>query len=252
MRAGSKLKAWTPGGSSTPMLTAEHLDTPLDFEGVVAAGSLLGTAAVMIMDETVCMVQIGLRLTEFYAHESCGKCTPCREGTYWMVQILARLEPGPGAAEDIDTLLDTCDNIFGRSFCALADGAVSPIVSGIKYFRDEFIASLRAAAGCPFAASARVHPRGGSALSHDRRTDDADRTGRARSGHADHRRHAGQRPQGHADHPGRRAARHPDPAVLRPPAARPGRRLPAVHRRGRGPAQAGRVLHHDRVAPTWS
>ena len=149
MRAGATLKAWTPGGSSTPMLTAAHMDTPMDFEGVVASGSLLGTAAVMVMDESVCMVKTCLRLTEFYAHESCGKCTPCREGTYWMVQILARLESGVGSAEDLETLLDTCDNIFGRSFCALGDGATSPIVSGIQYFRDEFIAHYESG-GCPF------------------------------------------------------------------------------------------------------
>ncbi|HZG96326.1 MAG TPA: NADH-quinone oxidoreductase subunit NuoF [Mycobacteriales bacterium] len=139
IRGGRELKAWTPGGSSTPMLTAEHLDTPLDFEGVQEAGSLLGTAAIMVMDDTVCIVKTCLRLTEFYAHESCGKCTPCREGTYWMVQILERLEHGNGDEADITTLLDTCDNIFGRSFCALGDGATSPIVSGIKYFRDEFV-----------------------------------------------------------------------------------------------------------------
>jgi NADH-quinone oxidoreductase subunit F len=139
IRNGGKLKAWTPGGSSTPLLTEEHLDAPLDFEGVQAAGSLLGTAALMVMDDTVCMVKTCLRLTQFYAHESCGKCTPCREGTYWMVQILQRLEAGVGSEEDLDTLLDTCDNIFGRSFCALGDGATSPIVSGIKYFRTEFV-----------------------------------------------------------------------------------------------------------------
>ena len=151
IKGGHQLKAWTPGGSSTPMLTAEHLDTPLDFEGVAAAGSLLGTAAIMVMDETVCIVKTALRLTEFYAHESCGKCTPCREGTYWMVQILDRLERGVGDESDITTLLDTCDNIFGRSFCALADGATSPIVSGIKYFRDEFVAHYELGR-CPLAA----------------------------------------------------------------------------------------------------
>jgi NADH-quinone oxidoreductase subunit F len=151
MRNGARLKAWTPGGSSTPMLTAEHLDTPMDFEGVQSAGSLLGTAAVMVMDESVCMVKTCLRLTEFYAHESCGKCTPCREGTYWMTQILHRLESGVGSEEDLDTLLDTCDNIFGRSFCALGDGATSPIVSGIKYFRDEFVEHYTLGR-CPFKA----------------------------------------------------------------------------------------------------
>ena len=139
VRGGRRLKAWTPGGSSTPMLTDEHLDTPLDFEGVMAAGSLLGTAAVMVMDDTTCIVKTALRLTEFYAHESCGKCTPCREGTYWMTQILQRLEDGHGTEQDIQTLLDTCDNIFGRSFCALGDGATSPIVSSIKFFRDEYV-----------------------------------------------------------------------------------------------------------------
>jgi NADH-quinone oxidoreductase subunit F len=146
---GRSLKAWTPGGSSTPMLTAEHLDTPMDFEGVGAAGSLLGTAAVMVMDDSVCMVRTVLRLTEFYAHESCGKCTPCREGTYWMVQVLQRLEDGKGTEADLQTLLDTCDNIFGRSFCALGDGATSPVVSSIKYFRDEYIAHVEQG-GCPF------------------------------------------------------------------------------------------------------
>jgi NADH-quinone oxidoreductase subunit F len=146
---GRALKAWTPGGSSTPMLTAEHLDTKLDFEGVGEAGSLLGTAAVMVMDDTTCMVKTVLRLTEFYAHESCGKCTPCREGTYWMVKVLERLENGQGTEADLKTLLDTCDNIFGRSFCALGDGATSPVVSSIKYFRDEYIAHVEQA-GCPF------------------------------------------------------------------------------------------------------
>jgi len=139
IRGGRRLKAWTPGGSSTPMLTAEHLDVPLDFEGVQEAGSLLGTAALMIMDDTVEMLPVVRRLTQFYAHESCGKCTPCREGTSWMVKILSRMEHGQGDPEDVDTLLDACDNIFGRAFCALADGATSPIVSGIKHFRDEFV-----------------------------------------------------------------------------------------------------------------
>ena len=149
MREGHELKFWTPGGSSTPLLTADHLDVPLDYEGVTAAGSMLGTKALQCFDETTCVVRAVLRWTEFYAHESCGKCTPCREGTYWMVQILQRLEGGTGTEEDIATLLDTCDNIFGRSFCALADGATSPIVSGVQLFRDEFTAHLTSG-GCPF------------------------------------------------------------------------------------------------------
>ena len=149
IRDGHELKFWTPGGSSTPLLTAEHLDVPLDFEAVGAAGSMLGTRALQIFDETTCVVRAVLRWTEFYKHESCGKCTPCREGTWWLVQTLARLEQGQGTPEDLDTLLDTCDNILGRSFCALGDGATSPIMSSIQYFRDEFLAHLDQG-GCPF------------------------------------------------------------------------------------------------------
>ena len=149
MREGHRLKFWTPGGSSTPLLTDAHLDVPLDYEGVTAAGSMLGTKALQCFDETTCVVRAILRWTEFYAHESCGKCTPCREGTYWMVQILQRLEAGTATEADITTLLDTCDNIFGRAFCALADGAVSPIVSGVALFREEFTAHL-SSGGCPF------------------------------------------------------------------------------------------------------
>jgi NADH-quinone oxidoreductase subunit F len=149
MRGGRALKAWTPGGSSTPMLTAEHIDAPMDFEGMTAAGTLLGTTAVMVMDETVCMVRTCARLNAFYAHESCGKCTPCREGTYWLVQVLRRLENGQGDEADLDKLLDICDNILGRSFCALGDGATSPITSSVQYFRDEYLRHLTEG-GCPF------------------------------------------------------------------------------------------------------
>ena len=149
IRAGHELKFWTPGGSSTPLLTAEHLDVPLDFEGVGAAGSMLGTRALQIFDDSTCVARAVLRWTEFYKHESCGKCTPCREGTWWLVQVLAALEKGEGTEEDLDLLLDQCDNILGRSFCALADGAVSPVASSIQYFRDEYIAHLTQG-GCPF------------------------------------------------------------------------------------------------------
>ena len=149
VRAGHKLKFWTPGGSSTPMFTDEHLDVPLDYEGVGAAGSMLGTKALQIFDETTCVVRAVLRSTEFYKHESCGKCTPCREGTWWLVQLLKDLENGKGTEADLDKLLDLCDNIMGRSFCALADGAVSPIASSLKYFREEYIEHIRNK-GCPF------------------------------------------------------------------------------------------------------
>ncbi len=149
VRAGHALKFWTPGGSSTPIFTDEHLDVPLDFEGVGAAGSMLGTRALQIFDDTTCVVRATLRWTEFYEHESCGKCTPCREGTYWMVRVLDRLDRGQGTDEDLDKLLDICDNIAGRAFCAFGDGAISPVVSSIKYFRDEFIEHFKRG-GCPF------------------------------------------------------------------------------------------------------
>jgi NADH-quinone oxidoreductase subunit F len=149
VRAGHRLKFWTPGGSSTPLLTDEHLDVPLDYEGVAGAGSMLGTKALEIFDETTCVVRAVLRWTEFYKHESCGKCTPCREGTWWLVQVLQRLERGEGSAEDLDLLVDQCDNILGRAFCALGDGATSPITSSVQYFRDEYLAHLEQG-GCPF------------------------------------------------------------------------------------------------------
>jgi NADH-quinone oxidoreductase subunit F len=149
IRQGHDLKFWTPGGSSTPILTGEHLDVPLDFEAVGAAGSMLGTRALQIFDDTTCVVRAVLRWTEFYKHESCGKCTPCREGTWWLVQMLTNLEKGIGSESDLDLLLDQCDNILGRAFCALGDGATSPISSSIQYFRDEYLQHLREG-GCPF------------------------------------------------------------------------------------------------------
>jgi NADH-quinone oxidoreductase subunit F len=149
VRDGHQLKFWTPGGSSTPILTAEHLDIPLDYEGVGAAGSMLGTKALQIFDDTTCVVRAVLRWTDFYKHESCGKCTPCREGTWWLVQTLQRLEHGQGSEADLELLLDLCDNILGRAFCALGDGATSPITSSIEYFRAEYLAHLEHG-GCPF------------------------------------------------------------------------------------------------------
>ena len=142
IREGHRLKFWTPGGSSTPIFTDEHLDVPLDFESVAEAGSMLGTRALQIFDETTSVVRAVARWTDFYAHESCGKCTPCREGTFWLKQIMDRLEAGRGSQDDIDKLVDICDNILGRSFCALGDGATSPITSAVQYFREEFEAGM--------------------------------------------------------------------------------------------------------------
>ncbi len=138
-----KLKFWTPGGSSTPMFTDKHLDVPLDFESVAAAGSMLATRALQVFDETVSVVRAVSRWTDFYAHESCGKCTPCREGTYWLKQIMDRLEHGKGTQDDIDKLLDICSNILFRSFCPLGDAATSCITSAVQYFREEFEAGMK-------------------------------------------------------------------------------------------------------------
>ena len=148
VRTGHQLKFWTPGGSSTPLLTPDHLDVPLDYEGVGEAGSMLGTKALQIFDETTCVVRAVTRWIEFYAHESCGKCTPCREGTYWLVQLLRRIEGGQGRPEDLDTLSDVTNSIVGKSFCALGDGAGSPIVSSLNYFRAEYEQHIES--GCPF------------------------------------------------------------------------------------------------------
>jgi NADH-quinone oxidoreductase subunit F len=138
MREGHRLKAVIPGGSSVPVLGEQHLDVGMDFESLQQAGSLLGSAGVIVMDETTCMVAAALNLLHFYWHESCGKCTPCREGTGWFVKILHRIEDGHGRLEDIDLLLDVSDNIKGKTFCPFGDAAVTPVESMIKLFRDDF------------------------------------------------------------------------------------------------------------------
>jgi NADH-quinone oxidoreductase subunit F len=133
-----QVKAVIPGGSSTFLLSAEQLDTPMDYESVAAAGSMLGSGGVIVMHDDTCIVGAVLRSNEFYREESCGKCTPCREGTYWLVEILERLEHGHGKQKDIDLLLDVCDNISGKSFCPLGDAATSLIKSSIRLFRAEY------------------------------------------------------------------------------------------------------------------
>jgi NADH-quinone oxidoreductase subunit F len=138
MLNGIPLKFFTPGGSSTPIFTPEHLDVPLSFDDVAAAGSMLGTTALMCFNETVSVPWAVWKWLEFYKHESCGKCTPCREGTGWLAQILRRVVSGAGTLEDLDTLADAAGNVAGRSFCALGDAAATPILSSFKYFRHEF------------------------------------------------------------------------------------------------------------------
>lgn len=143
VRQGRQIKGIIPGGSSTPILSADKLDIPMDYESVAAAGSMLGSGGVIVLDDQTCIVAATLRMSEFYRDESCGKCTPCREGTFWLVQLLERLEAGEGKESDIDLLLDICDNMFGKVFCPLGDAATMPIVSSIKLFRDEYIHHVR-------------------------------------------------------------------------------------------------------------
>ena len=143
MLGGRALKAWTPGGSSTPLLTAAHADTGLDYESLAAAGSMLGTAAIMVLDETDCVVDCAQRMVAFYAHESCGKCTPCREGTWWATRVLERLEDGSGRREDLPLMHDMGTNILFRAFCALADGTASVINSSLAHFADEYEEHVR-------------------------------------------------------------------------------------------------------------
>jgi NADH-quinone oxidoreductase subunit F len=138
IEGGRKLKAIIPGGSSTPLLMPDQLDTPLDFESVAEAGSMLGSGAIIVIDERACMVWVAMKLMNFYAHESCGKCTPCREGTDWLKKLVGRIEHGEGRPGDIDLILDACVNIMGRTVCPLGDAAVMPMESILKHFRNEF------------------------------------------------------------------------------------------------------------------
>jgi NADH-quinone oxidoreductase subunit F len=139
MRGGRKLKAVIPGGSSAPVLPGDvMMQTDLDYDSIAKAGSMLGSGAVIVMDETTCMVRALERLSYFYFEESCGQCTPCREGTGWMYRVVHRIEHGKGRQEDLDLLTNVADNIAGRTICALGDAAALPVKSFIAHFRDEF------------------------------------------------------------------------------------------------------------------
>ena len=135
---GRELKAIIPGGSSVPVLSAEDVDTGLDFDSMAQAGTMLGSGAVIVIDDRACMVQLGLRVAQFYMHESCGKCTPCREGTRWMVQLLAKIEEGEATQAELDLLLNVCDRILGNCLCPLGDAAAMPVASYVAKFRDEY------------------------------------------------------------------------------------------------------------------
>jgi len=143
MRDGRELKAIVPGGSSVPVLSADQVDVSLDFDSVAKAGSMLGSAGVIVMDDSTCMVKAALRISKFYAEESCGQCTQCREGTEWIHRILSRLENGNGKRGDLELLLDLCANMKGRTICPLSDAAAMPIESYIQKFYDEFAAHIQ-------------------------------------------------------------------------------------------------------------
>lgn len=146
---GRKIKAMSPGGSSSPVLDASQLDMPLDFDSLAAVGSMLGTAGVTVMDDQTCMVRVAQNLAHFYRDESCGQCVQCREGTWWLEMMLSKIEAGKGSMEYIDTLLDACHQMRGTTICALADGCAMPIDSIVRKFRAEFEEHITSGK-CPF------------------------------------------------------------------------------------------------------
>jgi NADH-quinone oxidoreductase subunit F len=142
IRGGRRLKAVVPGGSSAPILTADEIDVSMDADGLKAAGSMIGSAGVIVMDETVSIPEALMVVARFYAHESCGQCTPCRESTGWIYKMAHRIVEGKGRKEDLDTILDVAKRGAGTTICAFYDGAVGPYVSYIEKFRDEFEALI--------------------------------------------------------------------------------------------------------------
>jgi NADH-quinone oxidoreductase subunit F len=152
---GRKLKAVMLGGSSFPIVTPDELDTPLDADALGAKGLFLGSAVLTVIDDRCCMVQFGLRVAQFYMHESCGKCTPCREGTRWMVQILRAVEDGEATPSQLDLLLSVCDRILGNCLCPLGDAAAMPVASYVSKFRDEFRAHVDRG-GCPLGGTSTL------------------------------------------------------------------------------------------------
>ncbi|MFZ1362676.1 MAG: NADH-quinone oxidoreductase subunit NuoF [Candidatus Nanopelagicales bacterium] len=156
IREGHKLKFWVVGGSSVPMLTEDHLDAPLTYEGMEEVGTMLGTATPMVFDDTVSVVRAITGWLDFYKHESCGKCTPCREGTWWIDQLLHRFKDGEGKPEELDLLNELCGNILGRSFCALGDAAATPYPQALKLFPQEFEAGIHTPANEAFDPMASV------------------------------------------------------------------------------------------------
>ena len=149
VRGNKRLKAVIPGGSSSPLLTADEIDIPMDFDSLDKAGSMLGSGGVIVLDETTCMVKLAQRIMQFYAHESCGWCVPCREGTAWLKQLLDRFHEGLGRSEDPELMREVADNIMGKTLCPLGDAAAMPTLALLKKFRHEFEEHLKLGY-CPF------------------------------------------------------------------------------------------------------
>jgi len=152
---GRQLKAVIPGGSSVPALTPRQIDVPLDFDSIGAIGTFFGAASLIVVDDRCCMVQLALRSTKFYMHESCGRCTPCREGTRWIVQLLERIESGDATTADLELLRKVCDRIEGKSICALGDFAVWPVQSYFDKWHDEWVAHVEQGA-CPYGGESSI------------------------------------------------------------------------------------------------
>jgi NADH-quinone oxidoreductase subunit F len=140
--SGRELKAVIPGGSSVPILSADEIDIAMHYEGVAEAGSMLGTASVIVMDDATNIVKQVRRIVDFYAHESCGQCTPCREGTTWLGKIMLRIERGRGSLADLDTLVELSKNMIGTTICVLSDSAAAPVLSSLEKFRDDYLALI--------------------------------------------------------------------------------------------------------------
>jgi NADH-quinone oxidoreductase subunit F len=154
---GRSIKAIVPGGSSTPLLMPDQIDTHIDYESIAAAGSMAGSGGVVVIDDRTCMVQLALRVAEFYRHESCGKCTPCREGTRWGVDIIRRIEMGEARQGELDLLLNVCDRILGKCLCPLGDAMAMPVASYVTHFRDEFQRHIDEGC-CPFTEQSPITP----------------------------------------------------------------------------------------------
>src|ERR1035441_410298 len=143
LKEGRKLKGVIPGGSSMPVLKADQIDVALDFESLRKAGTMAGSGGIIVLDDTVDIVQSTLNVAQFYAHESCGQCTPCREGTLWMEKMLHRIQQGHGRPEDVDLLWDVADNIDGKTICPLGEAAAWPVKAFVTKYRSEFEAACK-------------------------------------------------------------------------------------------------------------